>query len=352
MNPPLLSLVIPALNEKESLPFLLVEIEQALSPHSRKTFLESIAQKNHPSIDLKNSSPAEQEKTQTHLAALLGNDFSFEVLIIDDGSLDGSFEFLSEVRQQYSWLKPMRFRHNMGKAAALQAGFQNSRGRYVFTLDADLQDDPQEILPLLYMLCLNWDMVSGWKKKRFDPWHKTLPSRLFNNTVKKTTHLNLHDFNCGLKAYRREVIDSLYLYGELHRYIPVLAHWKGFRVTEKVVSHRARKHGVSKYGWSRLSNGLFDLLTLLFLHRYTTRPLHLFGLGGLLSGLFGTLVVFGFTLKWAITGALHIRPLLLGGIAAILLGVQLVSLGLIAELIVGRLPSSLPKLETPHHSES
>jgi glycosyltransferase involved in cell wall biosynthesis len=300
-----ISLVIPALNEKESLPTLLAEIFAALNPLNT----------------------------------------SYEVLIIDDGSHDGTFEFLCNHSQEYPWLRALRFRQNMGKAAALQAGFSHSRGKYVFTLDADLQDDPAEVPHMLQMLKTDCDMVSGWKKKRFDPWHKTLPSKLFNRTVRAASGLALHDFNCGLKGYRREVVESISLYGELHRYIPVLAHWNGFRVAEKVVSHRARQHGTSKYGWTRLSNGLFDLLTLLFLHRYMARPLHLFGFLGLLSGFFGSLIIAGFSLQWLVTGAIHMRPLLLGGISAVLLGVQFVSIGLIAELIVGRLPSAPPRLD-------
>jgi hypothetical protein len=212
----------------------------------------------------------------------------------------------------------------------------------VITLDADLQDNPAEILPILDMLKTDTDMVSGWKKKRLDPFHKTWPSKLFNSVMKTISGLKIHDFNCGLKGYRREVIETLQLYGELHRYIPVIAHWNGFRISEKAVQHRARKHGHSKYGIARLSHGLLDLVTLIFLHRYTQRPLHLFGLLGLVIGAGGCIILTYFGVHWIIRGDMHIRPLLLGGVAAILLGFQIVSLGLLAEMIAQRSAPQYP----------
>jgi hypothetical protein len=206
-------------------------------------------------------------------------------------------------------------------------------------MDADLQDNPSEIPSLLKMLDDGADMVSGWKKIRHDPWHKTMPSKLFNAVTSAASGIKLHDFNCGLKAYKAEVVKSLDVYGELHRYIPVLANWDGFKVEEKVVEHRARRYGVSKYGWARFTNGLFDLVTLMFLHRYTRRPLHLFGFVGLIFALLGVGVLVGFAIDWMLTGSLHVRPLMLAGVASMLVGVQFVSIGLLGELINQRFAS-------------
>lgn len=297
-----LSIIIPAYNEAESLPNLFREIHQVCDPLN----------------------------------------FEYEMIVVDDGSSDNTFGVIRQLAEVDTRIVGLRFRRNCGKAAALQTGFDHAEGKYIITMDADLQDNPAEIPEFLEYLKNRCDMVSGWKKKRYDPWHKTLPSKLFNQTVRKVTGLKLHDFNCGLKGYKKEVVKSLNLYGELHRYIPVLAHWNGFRVEEKVVEHRARQYGVSKYGWTRLSNGLFDLLTLLFLHRYMARPLHLFGFLGLLTGGASTAILGYFFLKWAITGSLHNRPLLIGAIGLLLLGAQLISLGLIAELVVGRSPQAFP----------
>ena len=234
-------------------------------------------------------------------------------------------------------VRGVRFRRNCGKAAALSEGFRRSRGDYVITMDADLQDNPAEIPAILKLLEDGADLVSGWKKKRYDPLHKTLPSKLFNAVTGRVAGLRLHDFNCGLKGYRSEVIKSIDIYGELHRYIPVLAHWNGFSVVEKVVEHRARRFGHSKYGWSRLFNGFFDLVTLVFLHRYTRRPLHLFGSVGLLFTLLGVAILVGFAVDWAITRDLHIRPLMLGGVAFMIVGIQFVSIGLLGEMINNRI---------------
>src|SRR5690606_18276933 len=236
----------------------------------------------------------------------------------------------------------IRFRRNCGKAAALAEGFRRARGQRVITMDADLQDNPAEIPSLLKMLDEGADLVSGWKKIRHDPWHKTIPSKLFNAVTSAASGVTLHDFNCGLKAYKSEVVKTVEVYGEFHRYIPVLAHWNGFTIAEKVVEHRARRFGVSKYGWARFTNGLFDLVTLLFLHRYTRRPLHLFGFVGLLFALAGVGILFGFTVDWLITGALHLRPLMLAGVASMLVGVQFVSIGLLGELINQRFTSTSP----------
>lgn len=297
-----LTLVLPAYNEAESLPLLLEEIRGTCEDHG----------------------------------------IAYEAVVIDDGSTDGTYARAAEAASRDSRVHAVRFRRNCGKAAALAEGFRRARGECVITMDADLQDNPAEIPELLRMLEAGADMVSGWKRVRRDPWHKTLPSKLFNAVTSMTSGLRLHDFNCGLKAYRAEVVKSLVLYGELHRYIPVLAHWNGFRVEEKAVEHRARRFGSSKYGWSRLNNGLFDLITLLFLHRYTRRPLHLFGFVGLLFTLLGVAILTGFGISWLVTGALHVRPLMLGGVASMLVGVQFVSLGLLGEMINQRFAASAP----------
>ena len=289
-----LSIVIPAYNEAESIPTLMDEIR-------------SVCDREH--ID-------------------------FEVLIIDDGSTDGTFEKASELNARDSRIQAIRFRRNCGKAAALAEGFRRTQGRYVITMDADLQDNPAEIPALIRMLENGADLVSGWKKVRHDPWHKTLPSKLFNAVTAYVAGIKLHDFNCGLKAYRSEVVKSLQLYGELHRYIPVLARWNGFgKIEEKVVEHRARRFGYSKYGWARLSNGLFDLMTLVFLHRYTRRPLHLFGFMGLLFSAIGFFILLGFAVSWALTSQLHVRPLMVAGAASIIVGIQFISIGLLGEMI-------------------
>ena len=297
-----LSLVIPAFNEAESLPALLAEIRDVCDR----------------------------------------NGITYEVLVIDDGSTDGTFEVVHAESARDARVHGIRFRRNSGKAAALAEGFRRAQGRCVITMDADLQDNPSEIPPLLKMLDDGADMVSGWKKVRHDPWHKTMPSKLFNAVTASASGIKLHDFNCGLKAYKSEVVKSIELYGELHRYIPVLAHWNGFSVAEKVVEHRARRFGVSKYGWARFTNGLFDLITLLFLHRYTRRPLHLFGLIGLLFTLAGVGVLGGFGVAWLATGSLHVRPLMLAGVASMIVGIQFVSIGLLGELINQRFAAAAP----------
>ncbi len=271
-----------------------------------------------------------------------GHGISYEVIVVDDGSTDGTFERVRDANARDPRVHGVRFRRNSGKAAALAEGFRRAQGRYVITMDADLQDNPSEIPGLLRMLDEGADMVSGWKKVRHDPWHKTMPSKLFNAVTASASGIKLHDFNCGLKAYRSEVVKSVELYGELHRYIPVLAHWDGFSVAEKVVEHRARVYGKSKYGLARFTNGLFDLITLLFLHRYTRRPLHLFGLIGLVFTLAGVGVLAGFGVEWLLTGALHVRPLMLAGVASMIVGIQFVSIGLLGELINQRFAAAAP----------
>jgi glycosyltransferase involved in cell wall biosynthesis len=271
-----------------------------------------------------------------------GHGITYEAIVIDDGSADGTFDRVREANAADPRVHGVRFRRNSGKAAALAEGFRRARGRSILTMDADLQDNPAEIPGLLALLDGGADLVSGWKKVRHDPWHKTAPSKLFNAVTSSVSGLHLHDFNCGLKAYRAEVVKSIELYGEMHRYIPVLAHWDGFTVAEKVVEHRARQYGKSKYGLARFTNGLFDLITLMFLHRYTRRPLHLFGFVGLLFALLGVAVLFGFAVEWLLTGSLHVRPLMLGAVASMLVGVQFVSIGLLGELINQRFAPAAP----------
>ena len=261
---------------------------------------------------------------------------SHEIIFVDDGSTDGSFDILTGLRDRDERVRIIRFKTNCGKAAALQAGFDAAKGECIITMDADLQDDPAEIPNLVAAIGGGLDMVSGWKKDRRDPLSKTLPSKLFNAAVRFISGLELHDFNCGLKAYRREVVESLRIYGELHRYIPVLAKFNGFQVGEIAVHHRPRKFGRSKYGLKRFVSGFLDLLTVILLTRYTSKPLHLFGSAGLalcvLGGLVNLHVVIIFIRNrfQSISGRV---PYLIGGIFLFLLGVQFISTGLLAELI-------------------
>ncbi len=261
--------------------------------------------------------------------------YSFEIIFVDDGSTDGSWDVISSLSEQNENVKGIRFRRNYGKSDALQAGFEVVSGRYVVTIDADLQDDPNEIPELISMLQQNLDLVSGWKKKRHDPISKTVPSRFFNAVTRFTTGIRLHDFNCGLKAYKREVTDSIYLYGELHRYVPLLAKWQGFdKIGEKEVKHHPRKYGKTKFGISRFLNGFLDLLTLLFVSRYMQRPMHFFGSIGILFLLLGGGISAHLAyLKIFLGEPLGNRPLLFLGILLILVGVQFFSIGFLGELI-------------------
>lgn len=257
-----------------------------------------------------------------------------EFVFIDDGSRDGSWKVIQGLARTDPRVRGIRFRRNFGKAAALTAGFQAARGAIVFTLDGDLQDDPAEIPRFLAKLDDGFDVVSGWKKTRHDPWHKVGPSRIFNATVSALTGCKLHDHNCGFKVYRREVLDEVGIYGELHRFVPVLAHAKGFRVAEVVVHHRARRFGRSKYGAARLIKGFLDLLTVRFLTRFGQRPLHVLGaLGLLLFGLGGLGLIY-LTIEW-LTGHAQegTQPLLIYATALLSVGTQLVTLGILAELV-------------------
>ncbi|MEO1171173.1 MAG: glycosyltransferase family 2 protein, partial [Myxococcota bacterium] len=258
---------------------------------------------------------------------------SYEILFVNDGSTDGSAAVLDALHEQDEHVGVIHFRTNFGKAAALDAGFNAARGARIITLDADLQDDPKEIPRLLAALDQGFDLVSGWKKVRHDPWHKTIPSRLFNSVVRRFSGLPLHDFNCGFKAYNAEALEDLTLYGELHRYIPVLVAFRGFKVTELDVEHHPRKHGASKYGIERFAKGFFDLLTVVLNTRYRSRPLHLFGLLGLGLGTCGGLILTALTASWFAGYPLSNRPLLFLGLLLVMVGVQLVSTGLIGEMI-------------------
>ncbi|QYY37076.1 glycosyltransferase family 2 protein [Ruficoccus sp. ZRK36] len=259
----------------------------------------------------------------------------FEVIFVDDGSTDTSWQRIDELAEAHEEVRGLRFRRNFGKAAALAAGFQEARGKIVFTLDADLQDDPEEIPHFLKKLDEGYDLVSGWKKDRQDPLEKRLPSKLYNAVACRAGGVKLHDMNCGFKAYRREVLPHLNLYGELHRYVPVLAHAEGFSVTEIPVKHHPREHGVSKYGWKRYIKGMLDLLTVLATTRFLDRPGHLFGGLGLASSSLGFLILFYISCMKLIAGvAIAGRPLFFLGILLMLLGMQLISLGVIGELII------------------
>ena len=258
----------------------------------------------------------------------------YEIIFVDDGSTDGSMRILHELRNRDRRVKIIRFRRNYGKSAALSVGFQQAEGTYVVTMDADLQDDPNEIQSLVNELKKGFDLVSGWKKKRRDPLTKTIPSRFFNFITSLLTGIRIHDFNCGIKAYRKEVVKEITLYGELHRYIPVLAHWQGFKIGEMVVLHHPRKYGKTKFGFGRFWKGFLDLLTVLFTTRYLQRPLHLFGFWGLTFSLAGFGIDLYLVILKFIDGiALSNRPLFLGGVLLIIVGVQFISVGLLGEML-------------------
>lgn len=259
---------------------------------------------------------------------------SYEIIYIDDGSTDKSFNVLKKLYQENSHVKVLQFRKNFGKSEALSAGFSIAKGEMVITMDSDLQDDPSEIPKLLDKLKEGYDLVSGWKKKRKDPLSKRLPSKLFNRITSIMAGVHIHDFNCGLKIYRREVIESLDVYGELHRYLPAIAHRNGFSVTELVVKHRSRKYGKTKFGMARFSRGAFDFLTIFFLTRYKTRPLHLFGSLGFFAFLAGFIIsaMLGYQ-KIILDRDLSNRPLLFLGILLIIVGIQFISIGLLGEMV-------------------
>jgi glycosyltransferase involved in cell wall biosynthesis len=294
-----ISVVVPVYNEERSVALLYEELEAALDPL-----------------------PDE-----------------WEAVYVDDGSTDGSFAALTRLHSRAGNVRVVRLRRNFGKAAALAAGFAEATGDVVVTIDGDLQDDPSEIPHLLAKLDEGFDLVSGWKTRRRDPITRRIPSKLFNWVVGRMSGIHLHDMNCGLKAYRREVVRGLVLYGELHRFIPVLAHEQGYRIAELPVNHRPRGHGRSRYGLERYLRGFLDLLTVSFMGRYRHRPLHLFGGLGLLLTLAGTSVLVYLTIVKIAGHAIGKRPLLTLGVLLVVVGMQFFSLGLISEMI------------TSHHEE-
>ena len=258
----------------------------------------------------------------------------YEILIVDDGSTDGTWLTIRALHEADGHVRAIRHRRNFGKAEALANGFAVARGDVVLTMDGDLQDDPDELPRFLLKLEEGYDLVSGWKQRRQDPLGKTAPSRIFNWTVRRVSGVPLHDFNCGYKAYRQEVTQALRLYGELHRFTPVLAAGEGFRIAELPVRHHARKWGRSKYGWSRLVNGFLDLLTVTFLTQYRQRPMHLFGLPGLVALAVGVLIGVFLSLEKLILGNdIGTRPLLLLSVLLVLIGAQFFGLGLLGEFL-------------------
>jgi glycosyltransferase involved in cell wall biosynthesis len=277
----------------------------------------------------------------------------WETVFVDDGSTDGSFAALTRLHARYENVRVVRLRRNFGKATALAAGFAQAAGEVVVTIDADLQDDPGEIPRLLAKLDEGFDLVSGWKTNRRDPRRRRLLSKLFNVVTGRISGLRLHDLNCGLKAYRANVLEDLRIYGELHRFLPVLAHYRGFRVAELPVNHRPRVHGRSRYGPERYLRGFLDLLTVTFIGRYRHRPLHLFGGLGLLLGIAGFGVLVYLTVLKATGEAIGHRPLLLLGVLLVVVGLQLFSLGLLSEMVTSQHEerSSLRELETQHVEE-
>jgi hypothetical protein len=265
---------------------------------------------------------------------LEGIGVTFELIFVDDGSTDGTWQAIEELSAGDRRVIGLRHRRNFGKARGLATGFAVASGEIVLTMDADLQDDPAEIPRFLAKLDEGFDLVSGWKQRRQDPLGKTLPSRLFNATVRAVSGVPLHDFNCGFKIYRADVVRSIRLYGELHRFTPVLAHAEGFRVGELPVRHHPRRWGISKYGWSRLIKGFLDLLTVTFLTEYRQRPMHVLGVPGVVALAAGGLIGIWLTVEKVLTGAsIGNRPLLLLAVLLVLVGVQFFGLGLLGELL-------------------
>lgn len=270
-----------------------------------------------------------------------GQGYEMEIIFVDDGSTDDSWCVIGKLAAASPWVRGIRFRRNFGKAAALSAGFRAARGEIIVTLDGDLQDDPREIPGFLADLAGGYDVVSGWKKVRHDPWHKVIPSRIFNWLVSALTGVVLHDHNCGMKCYRREAVQEVRIYGELHRFIPVLVAARGFRVGERVIQHRPRPFGRSKFGVNRFVKGFLDLLTVKFLTGFGQRPLHLLGTVGLVSFLIGLLLLVYLAIAWLVSRTvptldvvhLHQRPALYYSLALFLMGGQLMSIGFLGELL-------------------
>ncbi|MDB5201249.1 MAG: glycosyl transferase, group 2 family protein [Ferruginibacter sp.] len=293
-----LSIVIPLFNEEESLPELAAWIRRVMEVHH----------------------------------------YSYEVIMVDDGSTDASWDVVENLRKENAFIKGIRFQRNYGKSAALNEGFKAAQGEVIITMDADMQDSPDEIPELRKMIVEDgYDMVSGWKKVRFDnTFKKNIPSKLFNAAARRTSGIQLNDFNCGLKSYRRKVVKSIEVYGEMHRYIPILAKWAGFRkIGEKVVEHRARKYGITKFGWERFVNGFLDLFSIMFVGKFGKRPMHFFGLWGTFAFLFGLIIFVYLTITkffFDQTGLTQ-RPMFFFAIMLMIIGSQLFLAGFIGELI-------------------
>lgn len=271
------------------------------------------------------------------------NGYKYEIIMVDDGSNDGSWKIIEQLCRLNPHLKGIKFRRNYGKSAALHTGFSASCGRVVITMDADLQDSPDEI-PKLYQMITqgNYDLVSGWKKKRYDPLSKTIPTKLFNYVTRKMSGIELNDFNCGLKAYRGDVVHAIEVYGEMHRYIPVLSKWAGFtRIGETVVQHQERKYGVTKFGINRFINGFLDLLSIFFVGKFGKKPMHFFGTLGVLSFGVGFIILLYLSISkfWANQGGMTDRPLFYFGILTVIVGSQLFLTGFLAELIFRNSPA-------------
>ncbi|WP_158795299.1 glycosyltransferase family 2 protein [Pedobacter sp. L105] len=298
-----ISVVVPLYNEEESLPELTTWIARVMSEHR----------------------------------------FTYEILFVDDGSTDTSWRVIEELKMVYPAVKGIKFRRNYGKSAALNVAFEASQGDVIITMDADLQDSPDEIPELFRRLNEEkLDIISGWKKKRYDPITKTIPTKLFNAATRRMSGIQLNDFNCGLKAYRSDVVKTIEVYGEMHRYIPVIAKWAGFKqIGEQVVEHRARKYGVTKFGFSRFINGFLDLLSIFFVGKFGKRPMHFFGSMGVLSFLFGTIMalwiigekLYHISINLPIKREITAQPGFYIALVAIILGSQLFLTGFVAELV-------------------
>lgn len=288
-------------------------------------------------IPLLNEEESLKELNDWILQVMKSNHFTFEIIYVDDGSTDRSWQVIESLSEENESVKGIRFLRNYGKSAALHEGFKMTSGDVVITMDADLQDSPDEI-PELYRMVMEqgYDMVSGWKKKRFDPITKTIPSKFFNYTTRVISGIKLHDFNCGLKSYRSDVVKTIDVYGEMHRYIPVIAKWAGFRnIGEKVVQHRKRKYGVTKFGIDRFVKGYLDLLSISFTSRFIQRPMHFFGFLGSLLFFVGFVIAGYLAYAKVFLAAYRMteRPLFYFGLLAMILGTQLFTAGFLGEMV-------------------
>jgi glycosyltransferase involved in cell wall biosynthesis len=293
-------------------------------------------------IPLYNEDESLPELTEWIARVMNQNQFSYEIWFVDDGSTDRSWAVINELKQRFAEVRAIKFRRNYGKSAALNVGFEAAQGDVVITMDADLQDSPDEI-PALYRRVKEegFDVISGWKKKRYDPLSKTIPTKLFNAATRKMSGIELNDFNCGLKAYRHDVIKTIEVYGEMHRYIPVLAKWAGFsKIGEQVVEHRSRKYGVTKFGLSRFINGFLDLMSIFFVGKFGKRPMHFFGALGALSFFIGTLMALYIIVEKQVLIWQHAsyrnatdQPLFYLALVAVVVGSQMFLAGFVAELV-------------------